>query len=82
MVASYIATGDSFIVDKPLAWSDLRLAQTGTPGLTGNFDLAPDGKRVVAVVPAEGDRASGAPGPVTFLLNFFDHLRQTVPPSN
>ena len=78
MVAQYTATAGSFVVDKPRPWSEKRLAQVGTPGLTGNFDLAPDGKRIIAVVRAEGPSASAAQGQVTLMLNFFDHLRRTV----
>jgi hypothetical protein len=44
-----------------------------------NFDLAPDGKRIAALMPAEPTQDSGAQNHVTFLLNFFDELERRVP---
>ena len=51
MVAGYTVQGDSFIKDKPRLWSEKALAIT-VP-VSRNVDLAPDGKRIVAVMPAE-----------------------------
>jgi len=42
--ATYTVRGDTFVVDRPRAWSDKRLANTG---LTRNFDSLQDGKRFV-----------------------------------
>jgi len=57
MVAGYTVQGDSFIKDKPRLWSEKALAIT-VP-VSRNVDLAPDGKRIVAVMPAEeGGRSS------------------------
>jgi len=45
-----------------------------------NVDLAPDGKRIVALLPAtEAKGAPEAQNQVTFLMNFFDELRRKVP---
>jgi hypothetical protein len=41
--------------------------------------VAPDGKRVVALMPAEGTEAQKTQSHVIFLLNFVDYLRQRVP---
>jgi serine/threonine-protein kinase len=79
MVAGYTVTGESFDAHKPRLWSAMRLAQVGTAGLTANFDLAPDGKRIVAVMEAGTPGTPPAPRQVTFLLNFFDELRRRVP---
>jgi hypothetical protein len=76
MVADYTMQGDSFIADKPRVWSETRLANLG---LFKNFDLAPDGKRIVALVPAEGAESQQARHHVIFLMNFFDELRRRVP---
>ena len=58
MVASYTVKGDSFVADKPRVWSEKRLANFG---LLANYDLAPDGKRIVALMPAEtAGRPEGA----------------------
>src|SRR5262249_2826512 len=41
---------DSFLADKPRMWSEKRLANAV---VLGNYDLASDGKRVVALMPDE-----------------------------
>jgi Tol biopolymer transport system component len=76
MVAAYTATADSFIVDKPRIWSDKQLANTGNPT---NYDIAPDGKRVAAIMPVETADAQKAQSHVIFLENFFDEVRRKVP---
>jgi hypothetical protein len=76
MVAPYSVKGDSFVPDKPRMWSEKRLADLGT---IPTYDVAPDGKRVVAVLPVEGVEAQKAQNHVIFLLNYFDYLRQRVP---
>jgi len=77
MVAGYTVQGDSFVADKPRLWSEKGLAAN-----TVNFrnvDLAPDGKRIVAVMPAEGGEAQQPQHHVVFLENFFDELRRRAP---
>jgi len=76
MVADYNVQGDSFIADKARVWSEARLANLG---LFKNFDLAPDGKRIVALMPAEGGEGQQSRHHVVFLTNFFDELRRRVP---
>ena len=76
MVTDYTVEGDSFIRDKPRVWSETRLANLG---LFKNFDLAPDGKRVVALLPPEGGEAQQPQHHVVFLENFLDELRRRVP---
>jgi serine/threonine-protein kinase len=74
MVAGYTVQGDSFVPDKPRLWSEKALANT--VNFSKNVDLAPDGKRVVAVLPAEGGEAQHH---VVFLENFSDELRRRAP---
>lgn len=50
MVVNYTVKGESFVADKPRVWFGKQLANTG---LIQNFDLAPDGKRFVVLMPAE-----------------------------
>jgi Tol biopolymer transport system component len=76
MVVTYQVKGDSFIADKPRLWADKRLAVTGS---VLNFDITPDGKRLVVLMPVEGADEQKAQNHVTFLLNFFDELRRRVP---
>jgi len=73
MVASYTVKGDSFVVDKPRVWSEKRIANIG---LQANYDLAPDGKRIAAIMPAETVEAQNVQSHVTFLENFFDEMRR------
>jgi serine/threonine-protein kinase len=74
MVATYTVKGDSFVADKPRMWSEKQLG-TATGGVA-NSDLAPDGKRIVALMPVETAEGQKAQNHVTFLLNFFDEVRR------
>jgi len=76
MVATYAAKSDSFVPDRPRVWSDKRLANLG---LTSNYDLAPDGKRIAALMPAETPEAQQSQNHVILLLNFADELQRKVP---
>jgi eukaryotic-like serine/threonine-protein kinase len=73
MVASYVAKGDSFVADKPRVWSEKRIANVG---LSANYDLASDGKRIIALMPAETADEQKAQNHVIFLENFFDEVRR------
>jgi Tol biopolymer transport system component len=79
MVADYTVKGDSFAADKPRVWSEKKLADFGF-GI-GNYDLAPDGKRIAAIMPAESAEAQAAQNHVVFLMNFADELRRRAPAS-
>ena len=68
MTVSYTIKGGEFVAEKPRVWSEKRLAWAG---LTRNFDLAPDGKRIVALLNAEEAKAQSH---VVFLMNFTDEL--------
>jgi serine/threonine-protein kinase len=74
MVTSYQERGDSFVADKPRAWSQNRFTHFST---TRAYDPALDGKHVVALMPVE--TAEVPHDRVIFLLNFFDELRRRVP---
>jgi hypothetical protein len=76
MVATYAAKADSFFPDKPRAWSDKQLANTG---IAGNYGLAPDGKRIAAVMLVETPQAQQVQNHVIFLENFSDELQRKVP---
>lgn len=75
MVASYTVKGDSFVADKPRVWSEKRLVDFGTVGLA-SYDVAPDGKRVAALMPVESPQGQEVQNHVIFLENFFDELRR------
>jgi len=77
MVAAYTEKGDSFVADKPGAWSEKPIG--GIVNTIKNFDLAPDGKRIVAIMPVETAEAQKAQNQVIFLENFIDEVRRRVP---
>jgi eukaryotic-like serine/threonine-protein kinase len=77
MAASYAAKGDSFVADKPRVWSEKRIGNTGVNGF--NYDLAPDGKRIAALMPVDTPESRASQSHVIFLENFADELRRKVP---
>jgi serine/threonine-protein kinase len=77
MAAGYMVQRDSFVADKPRLWSEKTLGNTVIT--SKNVDLAPDGKRVVALMPAEGLETRQPQHHVIFLENFFDELRRRAP---
>ena len=78
MVVTYTVKGDSILADQPKLWSDKRLADLGQVG-GGNYDLAPGGKRIAALMPAESSEVKVNQSHVVFLENFFDELRRKAP---
>ena len=78
MAASYTASGDTFVAEKPRVW----MAKIGAgENVFGNavWDLVPDGKRVVVAVPVESSEAPKQEHEVVFLQNFVDELSRRVP---
>jgi hypothetical protein len=67
--------GDAFSPAKPRLWSEKALAK-GITFNVRNVDLAPDGKRVVVLMPMETQQSQHH---VVFLENFFDELRRRAP---
>jgi serine/threonine-protein kinase len=72
MAVSYKSRGDSFVTDEPRVWAK----QVAWFHATKSYESAPDGKRIVVLLPAVTreepyDR-------LIFLLNFFDELRRRV----
>ena len=74
MVAAFTVKGDSFVADKPRVWSEKRIANSGPAGT--NYDVAPDGKRIAALMPVDAPDAQQSQNHVVFLENFFDELRR------
>ncbi len=77
IVAAYTEKGDSFEANKPRMWSEKQLG--GVVNTVKNVDLAPDGKRIVAIMPIETAEGQRAQSHVIFLENFFDEVRRKVP---
>ena len=78
MAVAYTTKADGFVAEKPRVW----LAKLGhfQAGFGTAWDLAPDGKGVAVVTPAETPEAPKQDHEVVMLLNFFDELRRRVPP--
>jgi serine/threonine-protein kinase len=75
MVSDVETKGAEFSSAKPRVWFHAQLGQA--PRWT-TFDVAPDGKRIIAFVPAvESDGQSTVHA--TFVINFFDELRRRIP---
>jgi Tol biopolymer transport system component len=71
MAVSYSVKGDAFQQEKARVWA----AKLGG----GQWDLAPDGKRLAVLMPVEAPEAPKADHEVVFLQNFFDELRRKAP---
>jgi Tol biopolymer transport system component len=74
MVAAYAVKGDSFVADTPRVWSGKQLG--GVANAAKNIDIAPDGKRIVALMPVDTPEGQKAQSHVIFLENFFDEVRR------
>jgi serine/threonine-protein kinase len=75
MVASYTIQDDSFSAGVPRLWSPTPIRRHG---VQLNFDITPDGKRVIMFPQPAAETATGNLQ-ATFLLNFFDEVRRRVP---
>lgn len=75
MVVDYVVKGESFEAGRPRVWSDKQLANTG---LVAGHSLAPDGKRFVVLMPAEGPEPRETQSHVKIAVNFFDEVRRRV----
>jgi Tol biopolymer transport system component/predicted Ser/Thr protein kinase len=73
MAAAYTATAISFGAEKPHVWAEKRLAGTGA---LPTFDVALDGKRVLAIFEAKEAKPETH---LRVLLNVGDALRQRAP---
>ena len=74
MAVSYTVKGTTFIADKPRVWI------ASLSGASGNgWDLAPDGKRVMALIPEATAKAPPPEHEIVMLQNFADELRRRVP---
>lgn len=75
MVVAYTIEGDSFSADPARVWSPTRIRRDG---VRQNFDVSPDGRRIV-MFPRAIETAAEGPLHATFLLNFFDEVRRRIP---
>ena len=73
MVVNYTVAKGTFRPGKPRVWFGRQLANIG---LGRNFDLAPDGKRFLVVMPAQSPDPRGSQSHVMLVTNFFDEVRR------
>lgn len=71
MAASITGKGDTFAAGKRRVWSEARIRNYRY------YDIAPDGKRLSAMV--EDEEAGKLPTSLTVLVNFEDELRRRAP---
>jgi serine/threonine-protein kinase len=74
MVVAYAAKGDVFVPDKPRLWTEKRPAEQTQSAR--NLDLAPDGKRFIALMPVAAPDEQRTQNHVIFLQNFADEVRR------
>jgi serine/threonine-protein kinase len=75
MVANFAVKGGAFVAGPPRLWSSTQLADMG---LGVSFDLAPDGDRIAAVLPADRAQPPESLRHASLVLNFFAELRRKV----
>jgi hypothetical protein len=76
MFTGYTGSGGSFHPEKPQFWSPGQYTDLG--GSINDFDLHPDGKRLV-VLKAPATTEVQPSNQISFILDFFDELRHKVP---
>jgi serine/threonine protein kinase len=72
MTVHYSLNSPSFVVDPPRPWSS-------TPLGSSQFDIAPDGKRLLVALPVQTNGQQTDSAHIVFLLNFFDEVRRRMP---
>ena len=77
MVVSYGIVGGAFVAGTPRPWSQ---RQIGDTGVLPNFDVAPDGERIAALMPVTRPEDRQSQNHVTFLLNFSAEVRRRLSP--
>jgi serine/threonine-protein kinase len=75
MVVTYKTETDSFAAGTARQWSSHSLADTG---VLPNFDVAPDGERIIALMPAARSEEQQTVNHVTFMLNFSEEVRRRM----
>jgi Tol biopolymer transport system component len=75
MAVGFSVKGSTFVAEKPRLW----IAKLDSGIFSGQWDLAPDGKRVAVLTPVESTQAPMQEHEVVLLVNFFDELRRKVP---
>lgn len=75
MVANYAVKGESFVVDKPRVWREGQLANTGT---AWNYDVAPDGKRCLVLLPKASPESPASRSHIMIATDLFEKIRRNT----
>ena len=75
MVVTYVSRAETFVSSAPRRWSQQPLADTG---VLPNFDMAPDGERVLALMPVARPEEQQSVNHVTFMLNVSEEIRNRM----
>ena len=75
MVVTYTSRADTFVPGRPTPWSQHSLSDTG---VLPNFDIAPDGERVVALMPLARPEEQQTVNHVTLMLNISEQIRKRM----
>jgi serine/threonine-protein kinase len=71
MLVAYTVVDGAFKPTHPEQWTPVAMAPAG---VLPTFDLAPNGERILALLPSPDARAAPAPNHVTFISNLFQKL--------
>ena len=74
-VVTYSTSSESFVAGTPRQWSSTQVLRDG---VRQNFDVSPDGTRVI-MFPRPTETKSEGSLHANFLLNFFDEVRRRIP---
>jgi serine/threonine-protein kinase len=76
MIAPYVIRAGMFVPGRPRQWTRVRLSDTG---VLPDYDLAPDGRHIVALVPVGQKDDIETSNHATMVLHFVDELRRRLP---
>ncbi|AHG93441.1 WD40-like beta Propeller containing protein (plasmid) [Gemmatirosa kalamazoonensis] len=77
-VTTFHVRGATFTVDPPRPWGGSGAPPLGDTGVLPGFDVAPDGERIAALLPAAAPAERQSPDHVTMVLNFLGAVRRRV----
>jgi serine/threonine-protein kinase len=73
MIVDYSVKDGTFVAEKPRVWSEKRLNNTG---LATNFDIAPDGKRFIGLLPDDSPEPQETKSHFKIATDIFDEIRR------
>ena len=73
------ATASAFAAGTPREWAEWAIPRRDERYTHRNFDLAPDGKRMLVLQRSGGQTLAASRAAATLLVNFFDELRRLAP---